>query len=138
MSKLDEALNQKSTNGQAAFSLQEMRNQFGSVAVGHQTMKRSDGTEFDAYGLQFGKGQGSCFVAFSGRIANEDQSKRDPQFKGLNGVEIGKKVWAQKSEFQVLHKMDTTTGEMLYRQNGEPIYTICHYNDFTKVDAELD
>lgn len=138
MSTLDQALAQSNQSTQASFSLQEFKSKYGSVAVGHQEMKRTDGTKFTAYGLQFGKGQGSCFVAFSGRIANEDQSARDPQFKGLNGVEIGKKVWAQKSEFQVLHKMDTATGEMLYRQNGEPIYTICHYNDFTTVDAELE
>ena len=122
---------------QVSSSLQEMKERYGSVSVGHQNMKRSDGSEFTAYGLKFGKGPHAMFAAFSGKIANEDQTQRDEKFRGLNGVQIGQKVWDEKDNFQVLHKMDKTTGKMLYRQNGEPIYTICHYSDFTKVDAEL-
>lgn len=122
---------------QVSSSLQEMANKYGSVAVGHQNMKRSDGSEFTAYGLKFGKGPHAMFAAFSGKIANEDQSQRDEKFRGLNGVQIGQKVWANKDDFQALHKKDPVTGELLYRANGEPILTICAYNDFTVEDAQL-
>lgn len=122
---------------QVSSSLQEMKERYGSVSVGHQNMKRSDGSEFTAYGLKFGKGPHAMFAAFSGKIANEDQSQRDEKFRGLNGVQIGQKVWANKDDFQALHKKDPNTGELLYRQNGEPILTICAYNDFTVEDAEL-
>lgn len=122
---------------QVSNSLQEMKNKYGRVTVAHQTMKRSDGTEFQANGLKFGSGIHSVFAAFSGRIANEDQSQRDEAFKGLNPTQIGQKVWKEKDSYQLLHKKDQTTGELLYRQNGEPIYTICAYNDFTVEDAVL-
>ena len=127
----------RETNTQVSSSLQELKDKFGSVSLAHQNMKRSDGTEFTAHGLLFGRGQHSCFAAFSGRIANEDQAERDEEFKGLTPLAIGRKVWDEKDQFQALHKKDPATGELLYRQNGEPILTICRYNDFNIVDEVL-
>lgn len=112
------------TDKVTSFSLQEMANKYGSVAVGHQNMKRSDGTEFTAYGLKFGKGFHSCFAAFSGRIANDDHTQRDSQFKGLNGVEIGKYIWENQNDYQVVCKKSSENGQLLYRKDGTPVYTI--------------
>ena len=122
---------------QVSSSLQEMKQKYGRVAIAHQNMKRSDGSEFQAYGLKFGNGSHSCFAAFSGRISNDDQSQRDEAFRGLNPTQVGQKVWADKDNFQLLHKKDPNTGELLYRQNGEPILVCCHYNDFSVEDAVL-
>ena len=132
------------TNTQVGSSLQEMKDKFGSVSIAHQNMRRSDGTEFTAHGLLFGRGMHSCFASFSGPLAHEDQSKRDEEFKNLDAKTIGRKVWAEKDQFQALHKRDKTTGELLYHKdaNGnpkldQPILTICRYNDFNIVDEVL-
>lgn len=125
------------TNQQVSASLQELKERYGSVSIAHQNMKRSDGSEFTAHGLLFGRGQHSMFAAFSGKIANEDQAQRDEQFKNLDPKAIGRKVWANKDEFQALHKKDMNSGELLYRANGEPVMVICGYNDFNIVDEVL-
>jgi len=114
---------------QVSFTLQEMQDKYGRVTIGRQSMLRPDGSEFVVYGLKFGNEKECCFAAFSSRIADGNQELRDIQFQGLNGVEIGKKVWGQKDNFVVVHKRDSKTGELLYRQSGEPICTIYHKSD---------
>ena len=135
---MNENTNNQENKSQVTSSIQEFAKKHGKVTIHVDTMKRSDGSEFEVAGLKFGKGPSACFAAFSSKIAHEDNSQRNEEFRGLDAVAIGKKVWANKDNFQILHKKNQETGELMYRSNGEPIYTICDYNEFGKDLAELN